>query len=93
MRRCLLLSGEPHRSGGDCGQTEVCSWTELCREPKAILLVDAPFRERNGIEEAECCSSLEDISVLGCREGLKVVIHHERKAFGVLVQDEGVHRD
>ncbi len=62
------MSGEPRRSGGDCGQTEVCSRTELCGEPKAIPLVDAPIRERNAIEEAECYS-LEDIPVLGCREG------------------------
>ncbi len=55
--------------GGDCGQTEVCSRTKLCGEPKAIPLVDTPIRERNAIEEAECCI-LEDMPVLGCREGL-----------------------
>ncbi len=46
----------------------MCSRTELCGEPKAIPLVDAPIRERNAIEEAESCS-LGDIPVLGCREG------------------------
>ncbi len=71
-RRCLLPSGEPHRSKGGFGQTEVCSWTELCGEPKAIPLLDAPIRERNAIEEAEFCDA-EDIPVLGCREGLEKV--------------------
>ncbi len=68
-RRCLLLSAEPCRSGGDFTQTEVCSRTELCGEPKAIPLVDAPIREKNAIEEAECRAE-EDIPDLGCREGL-----------------------
>ncbi len=48
------LSDELHRSGGDSSQTEVCNWTELCGEPKAIPLVDAPICEWNAIEEAEC---------------------------------------
>ncbi len=34
-----------------------------------MLLVDAPIRERNAIEEAECRAE-ENISNLGCREGL-----------------------
>ncbi len=78
LRRCLLLSGQPRRSRGDCGQAEVCSQTEMCGEPKAIPLVDAPIRERDAIKEAECCSP-EDILVLGCREGLEGgdVIHHK----------------
>ncbi len=50
-RRSLLLSGEPRLSEGGFGQTEVCIRTELCREPKAIPLVDVPIRERNAIEE------------------------------------------
>ncbi len=45
---CLLLSGEPRRSEGGFGQTEICSRTEL--------YVDAPIREINAIEEAECCA-------------------------------------
>ncbi len=69
-RRSLLLSGEPRRSKGGFGQIEVCSRTELCGEPKAIPLVDAPIPERNAIEEAEFCDA-EDIPVLGCREGLE----------------------
>ncbi len=68
-RHCLLLSAEPRQSGGDSAQTEVCSRTELCGEPKAIPLVDVPIRERNAIEEAECHAE-EDIPDLGCREGL-----------------------
>ncbi len=71
-RRCLLLSAEPRRSGGDFSQTEVCSRTELCREPKVIPLVDAPIRELNAIEEGECRAK-EDIPELGCREGLEAV--------------------
>ncbi len=68
-RCCLLLSGEPRQSEGGFGQTEVCSRTELCVEPKAIRLVDAPIHEKNAIEEAEYCD-VEDIPVLGRREGL-----------------------
>ncbi len=34
------------------GQTEVCSRTKRCGEPKKV---DAPIRERNAIEGAECC--------------------------------------
>ncbi len=84
LRRCLLLSGQPRRRG-DCGLAEVCSQTEMCGEPKAIPLVDASIRERDAIKEAECCS-LEDILVLGCREGLVGgdVIHHE----GIPLGDE-----
>ncbi len=88
-RRCLLLSAELHRSGGDFSQTEVCSRTELCGGPKAIPLVDAPIRERNVIEEAECRAE-EDIPDLGCREGLgEVRPPPRRKAPGVLVWDDG----
>ncbi len=47
----------------------MCSRTELCGEPKAIPLVDAPIRERNAIEGVECRAE-EDIPDLGCREGL-----------------------
>ncbi len=44
----------------------------MCGEPKAIPLVDAPIREWNAIEEAECRAK-EDIPELGCREGLEAV--------------------
>ncbi len=77
-RRYLLLSAEPRRSRGDFTQTEVCSRTELCREPKAIPLADAPIRERNAIEEAECRAE-EDIPDLGCREGLGEVMSSTTK--------------
>ncbi len=58
----------------------MCSQTELCGKPKAIPLVDTPIRERNAKKEAEYCS-VEDIPVLGCREGLEGgdVVHHEGK--------------
>ncbi len=55
---------------GDFSQTEVCSRTELCGEPKEIPPVDAPIREWNAIEEAECRAK-EDIPEMGCREGLE----------------------
>ncbi len=87
-RLCLLLSAEPRRSEGGFGQTEVCSRTKLCGEPKAIPLVDATIRERNAIEEVECCNE----AYLCC--GVQKVWRKWRpppwrKAVGVLVQDDG----
>ncbi len=69
-RRCLLLSGEPRRNGGDFFQTEECNRFELCGEPTAIPRVDAPIREGSATEESEC-RVREDIPEMGCREGLE----------------------
>ncbi len=76
------------QSEGGFGQTEVCSRTKLCGEPKAIPLVDATIRERNAIEEVECCNE----AYLCC--GVQKVWRKWRpppwrKAVGVLVQDDG----
>ncbi len=77
-RRCFRSLGgvvyycqlNPVEAGGDFSQTEVCNRTESCGEPKAIPLVDAPIREWNAIEKAECRAK-EDIPEMGCREGLE----------------------
>ncbi len=80
------LSPELRRSGGDFSQTEVCSWTEQCGEPKVIPLVDAPIREWNAIEEAEYHAK-EDIPELGCREGLDAVTP-SASLFGLMESEE-----
>ncbi len=80
----LTLGGFPPHTdgggGGDFSQTEVCSRTEMCGEPKAIPLVDAPIREWNAIEEAECRAK-EDIPEFGVsrRPGSSDALHHEGK--------------
>ncbi len=77
-RHCLLLSAELRRSGGDSSQTEVCSRTKLCAEPKAIPLVGAPIREWNAIEEVSCWGSHTWVGV-SRRPGRSDALHHGGK--------------
>ncbi len=63
---------------GDFSQTEVCSQTKLCGEPKAIPLVDAPIREWNAIEEVSCKGRHTWVGV-SRRPGSSDALHHEGK--------------
>ncbi len=76
----------PSKRGGLWPNWIVYSRTELCGEPKMIPLVDAPIRERNAIEEAECCI-LDVIPVLGCQKGPGGgrLCPSRRKVLGILV--------
>ncbi len=79
----------PSKRGGLWPNWIVYSRTELCGEPKMIPLVDAPIRERNAIEEAECCI-LDVIPVLGCQKGPGGggdFVHHEGRSLASLFMD------
>ncbi len=78
----------PVEARGASAKLKCVAGLNCAENPKRYPPVDAPIRERNAIEEAEC-SDVEDIPVLRCREGLKRCPPQRRRAVGIFVQDDG----